>query len=1176
MKISELFLKPIDRPIEGVIKADDKRGEEVELEEYVVTRDVTKGLGIFTDRYLKEPTANGVWISGFFGSGKSHLLKMLSLVLDASPLPNGKRPADIILPKIADEIVQADLRTAAAIPSRSILFNIDQKFDGVGGDHSAPILEVFVKVLNELQGFYGQQGYVAKFEQDLASRGELIGFRETYHRLNGASWEDDRGALATVKRAAFGLAYADHFGVPESVAYDLMRQIREDYKVSIESFAYSVNDYIATQPQGFRLNFFVDEVGQFIGQDSKKMLNLQTLAETLATICDGRAWIFVTSQADLEGVLGTFRGTEGQDLSKINARFKTQLTLASGDVRQVIRERLLAKKEAEPEVLTAIYDSEHENLKTLYRFGDNSVSFKGYRGSDEFCAFYPFHPYQFDLFQRSIQELSKHSAFTGKFLSVGERSMLAVFQDVAKVLRNREVGCLATFDLMYDGISAAIRGDMQTTIKMAERQLGEGLEIRVLKALFLLKWVRDFKATARNVAILLIEAPNVDIRAHEKVVTEALARLEGQSYLQRNGDIFEFLTDTEKDIEVEIKHTEIDESQIMDTLAKVFFADVLRDQKIRYEGNGQDYSYARRIDDQLVGNKDAEISVNLITPDYEQHSRSNILAMQNMGKTELLAILPADRRLVAETMLWLQTQKYVQLNSSGVDETRKAILTQRGQQNGIRRTDMEKLAAEQLEQASLYLNGARLEGVGQGDARNRFAKAFQQLITVSFPNLRMLKGSYDDPMLAKALLDPDDLLTGGILTPSEPEQEILSYVTQNQSNGDRTSVEEIIKHFGRRPYGWYALAVQYLLARLFRMGKVEIRTAEVLDARAVLTNLRNSRQWGTMRVRLQEQFDATKVNALKAFHLAIFDKPSPGNDARAVGQATAEAFASEALELGALADQANRYPFLNSLKPVADQMTKLSQKDYTYLLTHLSEFEPEMRAAKEDLIAPIKTFMRGPQRGIYDDALTFLRAEEANFVELPAADVQPLRHLAESEHPYRGNILPSAKTAVAKLRGQLADLLDAERLKATDVLATHEARLKTIPGFQTLSEQARAEVLSATATARDSIQSARFVSGIRDRVQRYITQEYPAQIALADRLVAPPSPQSTQRASGQPKGSQVSEPPAPPQAEYIRASQLQPNCKLPYISNSAELDQWLESLRVAAEAELKKGNRITL
>ncbi len=222
--------------------------------------------------------------------------------------------ADIVLPKVEDEILQADIRKAAAIPSKSILFNIDQKFDGIGGDQSAPILEVFVKVLNELQGYFGKQGYIATFEHDLDVRGELVPFKQTYSRVNGTTWETDREALATARKAAFGRAYAEHFGVSETEASSLMRQVREDYRVSIESFAQAVKAYIAKQPPGFRLNFFVDEVGQFIGQNSKLMLNLQTVAETLGTVCNGRAWIFVTSQADLEGVLGAFKGMEAQDI----------------------------------------------------------------------------------------------------------------------------------------------------------------------------------------------------------------------------------------------------------------------------------------------------------------------------------------------------------------------------------------------------------------------------------------------------------------------------------------------------------------------------------------------------------------------------------------------------------------------------------------------------------------------------------------------------------------------------------------------------------------------------------------------------------------------------------------------------------------------------------------------
>jgi hypothetical protein len=1161
MKIKELFLKPIDRLIDGVIKADDARNLRIELDEYVVTRDVARGLGVFTDRYLTELTANGVWISGFFGSGKSHLLKILSLILDGTPLTDGTRPADIVLPKIEDEIVKANLRKAATIPSRSILFNIDQKFDGIGGDHTAPILEVFVKVLNELQGYYGKQGYIARFEHDLDVRGDFVPFKKTYLKVNGATWEKDREAIATARKAAFAKAYATHFGVAETEAANLMRQVREDYRVSIESFAQMVKDYIARQPPGFRLNFFVDEVGQFIGQDSKLMLNLQTVAETLGTICEGRAWVFVTSQANLEGVLGTFKGMAAQDITKIMGRFKTQLTLASADVREVIQKRLLAKKIEEPEVLTDIYDREKDNLQTLYRFGDNSISLHGWRGSDEFCGFYPFHTYQFDLFQLAIQQLSKHGVFTGKYLSVGERSMLAVFQEVAKAVRNKDVGHLATFDLMYDGISASIRGDMQTTIKMAESRLGAGYPIRILKSLFLLKWVREFKATPRNVAILLIDKPDIDIRAHEKAVKGALIELESQSYLQRNGDLFEFLTDTEKDIEVEIKNTDVDEAQVADLLAKVLFSDVLRDPKIRYEGNGQDYSYARKLDDELVG-KDADIALNIITPEHPNHTNAATLAAQNTGKAELLAVLPADTSLNDQARLFLKTQKYV-LNNITDDASRKAILDQRSQQNSARRNTMQELASQVMSKAPLYLNGSRLDSVGEGDARNRFAKACQELITFSFPSLRMLKGAYDEATLSAALLAQDDLLTSGTQTPSEAEQEILTYVMRNQNNGERTSIEEIVRNFGRRPYGWYPMAVLTLVGRLFRMGKVELRNAELLDARGAFELLKNTRQHGGVKVRLQEQFDATKVNALKAFHHDFFDRLNNGTDARSVGQFTAEAFVAEVRDLTVLLDQAPRYAFLEPLRPVVGRVLTLADKDYTYLLNHLAEYRDDLLTDKDDFLSPVKAFMHGPQRIVFDEAMAFLREEEANFAEIPAAEVKPLRDLAASGHPYHGNLVPAAKTAVVKLRGILGELLKMERANAILTIDTQQARLQAVDDFALLDEAGRTQVLALTLAAREAIQSARFVTGIRDRLQRYIMQDYPVQLALASRLAAKSPP------DGKPGGETVP-------VCYTASTSLRPQCSLPYITTEADLDQWLAALRAVALVEIKAGNRISL
>ncbi|MBN0328703.1 BREX system P-loop protein BrxC, partial [Pseudomonas aeruginosa] len=130
MELNGIFLNPVSRPIEGVIKADDEASLYNELSEYVLTDEVAKRLEHFLDAYTDYHGANGVWVSGFFGSGKSHLLKMLALLLENRSI-DGSSALDIFLPKIHedDALLRSKLKQAVAIPSKSILFNIDQKAD---------------------------------------------------------------------------------------------------------------------------------------------------------------------------------------------------------------------------------------------------------------------------------------------------------------------------------------------------------------------------------------------------------------------------------------------------------------------------------------------------------------------------------------------------------------------------------------------------------------------------------------------------------------------------------------------------------------------------------------------------------------------------------------------------------------------------------------------------------------------------------------------------------------------------------------------------------------------------------------------------------------------------------------------------------------------------------------
>ena len=381
MLLNEIFTKDVQRPIEGVIKADDGAHLGTEVDEYVLTNEAARGVELLLEAYTNYTNANGVWISGFFGSGKSHLLKMLAHLLgdvegqefDRAKVSNSFRT------KATDKFLPALLTKADGISAKSLLFNIDQKATLISKDQSDALLKVFVKVFDESRGYYGNQGHVARFERDLDTRGQYEPFKAAFERIAGIPWLLGREQTA-LEASSIDAAFTEVHG---NATNGIIKQYSASYSVSIEDFADEVKAWLDKQDKGFRLNFFVDEVGQFIGSNTHLMLNLQTIAESLNTKCQGRAWVFVTSQEDMDKVVGDRTKQQGSDFSKIQARFSTRVKLTSADVEEVIRKRLLEKNNAGTAALSEIYAKESANFKTLFDFvdGAKSLSATSFRSS---------------------------------------------------------------------------------------------------------------------------------------------------------------------------------------------------------------------------------------------------------------------------------------------------------------------------------------------------------------------------------------------------------------------------------------------------------------------------------------------------------------------------------------------------------------------------------------------------------------------------------------------------------------------------------------------------------------------------------------------------------------------------------------------------------------------------
>ena len=397
MIIKDMFQKDIERDIRGVIKVAQTDEDNIyqELDEYVVTRELNKHLSKFYENYQKGidgvTDKMGVWISGFFGSGKSHFLKILAYLLENKKVKD-KQAIDFFQDKIQDPLILANMNRTANVDTEVILFNIDSKSSLDNKSKEDAILRVFMKVFYEHRGYYGDIPGVAEMEKYLDQKGVYEAFKDEFKALAGEEWVDRRHTFYFDADYVIG-ALTKVTDMSEESARNWFENGVNNFEISIEKFAKDVKEYIDQKGKNFHLVFLVDEIGQYIGDSRSLMLNLQTLAEDLGTHCQGKVWIMVTSQESIDSIVKV----KGDDFSRIQGRFDTRLSLSSISVDEVIKKRILLKKDFANDKLKLIYPEKSAILKNLISFRESTADLRGYDNEQEFADVYPFIPYQFKL-----------------------------------------------------------------------------------------------------------------------------------------------------------------------------------------------------------------------------------------------------------------------------------------------------------------------------------------------------------------------------------------------------------------------------------------------------------------------------------------------------------------------------------------------------------------------------------------------------------------------------------------------------------------------------------------------------------------------------------------------------------------------------------------------------------
>ncbi len=1051
MRLSDIYEKSIDRDIKGVIKVgqDDNQNVLQELDEYVLTEELSKHFDVFFENYKNGIVGHtdkmGVWISGFFGSGKSHFLKILSYLLENKDV-NGKRALDFFESKIQDPMVLADMQMAGNTTTDVILFNIDSKSESNYKSSKDAILKVFNKVFDEMQGYCGVLPWVADLERQLVKDNDYERFKEYFEEECGSKWEDSREDIFYEEDAVVE-ALMKARNISEDAARNWFNKAEENYTLSIEKFAKRVNEYIESKGNNHHVVFLVDEIGQYIGDDSGLMLNLQTVVEDLGIHCGGKCWVLVTSQQDIDTI--TKGQVKGNDFSKIQGRFNTRLSLSSANVDEVIKKRILNKTESAKETLKILYDQKESILKNLINFTD-SAEMKTYENSQDFLEVYPFVPYQFNLLQKVFEGVRLHGA-SGKHISEGERSLLGAFQESAIIYKDSEIGTLIPFAVFYETIENFLDGSIKSVISKAKKNSRlNDFDIEVLKVLFLLKYVKELKANLDNLSTLMIcniDDDKIDIK---KKIQESLNKLIRETLVQKNGEEYVFLTNDEQDINKEIQNMQVEIGETINKVGEIVFGEIYKTTKFRYSPK-KDFSFNKYIDDIPYGLTNNEIGIKIITPYYGAvDDDSYALKQLSARENNVIIKLNDDSTFLSEIEESLKIDKYMRLNSgSKSNATVEAIKIRKGEEKNERRERANLLLRENIKTAEIYVNGKLVE-IKEKEATERINEGLRALVDVTYNKFSYIKKNISSSKEIIDYLNKENHVQLG-LNPLDEEpnklaiDEVLRFV-ERYSIGSSVTVKSIITEFSKKPYGWEELDIQNIIAKLFKEQKIKLECSgeNITTSNRDVANYITKRDYvEKTKVKVRKGVPTKQIKSAKDISKEVFFKTITQSDEDGVMNEFKSIAKDRLYEIERLLDKYRtaRYPgkkILETGKDLIDQA--LYNREPVEFFKCVDSLYDDFLDFEEDSDEIFKFFKEGnSQKKNFDLALQKIKHADDNKEYLDEETkkiVNSMVEIVEMKEPYRK--IHELPMIVEQYNDKLLDLYENEADQIRPTLTNHK------------------------------------------------------------------------------------------------------------------------------------------
>jgi len=1060
--IKTLFANDIHRRIEEVIKVDQTAEEVIrdEISEYVVTDAIrTHYTGIF-EAYSEAPNkpTDGVsiWVSGFFGSGKSSFAKMLGLSI-ANRIIAGELAAERFAERTGDKKLRVLLKAInEKIPTHAVIFDVSTDRGIRSGNQT--LTEIMYGLFLQSLG-YAKDLDLSELEIGLEEKGQLRKFEDEYKRLFKKEWASEKGKVAfALSEASRVLHNLDPDTYP--MADSWVKAVKNKADITPGKLADRAGELMKRRKPGLSLMFVVDEVGQFVARDVQKMLDLQAIVQQLGVKGRGKHWVVITSQEKL-GELVSGLDDKKIELARLMDRFPLQVHLEPSDISEVTSRRVLSKNASAQTALGKLFDehrgrlSEHTRLTADIKLPELT--------REAFIDLYPLLPYQIDLIIQVVSGLRTQGG-ASKHVGGANRTIIKLAQQLlinpAVNLADARVGDLVRLDQVYDLVEGNIGSEVRAKISAISKELSHPLAQPVAKVICLLQYVKSVHRSAENIAAALHGSIGGDSPLAS--VKEALRELEAAHKLRHGEDGYRIPTPAEDDWE-RLRNGISPKPGDSHRLYQEVLSGFWQPQPSHTLFDTKTFKAGLAIHGREITAGDMMFQVHLAEDgkDFDALAAELRTRSQQERKHVFWAIAQTDSIDRETVELFRSKEMLARKERETKGEDTPALITEERVRSRRHGDELRRLLKANALSGRIFFRGNdRSPSDRAVDVGKTAAEVLGQVLPEVFDRFKEAAAKSTDVKKGTDALFTADNLQGlpsvfgsiGLLrdekgktvfrTESGPLKEVLDRIEERANYGDTASGRYLADEFAKEPFGWDFEVVRLLVLSLLRAGKLEATSkGQTLDT---VTGV--------------EARDTFSNNNL--FRQASF-RPKKGIDFEELvtaSEAFRETFGSEVKELNASAIVADLR------KEVARHEDTVSSA-LAILTAHRLPGGPVLDGA----IGQMKAILRGSEENAIATFNTSYRAVKdaiKRAVELEQVLNEPRLHDLERARKAQGSLW--------SFLSQESDIPDDVRTRATslDDLVARETFFKELPSIEqhtraieTEYERRFAEALKARVSA---------------------------------------------------------------------------------------------------------------